>query len=71
VGTVAKAHGATMAQVSLAWLLQKKPVAAPIVGVSRMEQLTDALGALSVKLSDDDVKVLEAPYTPRANAGFQ
>jgi aryl-alcohol dehydrogenase (NADP+) len=71
VGTVAKAHGATMAQVSLAWLLQKKPVAAPIVGVSKMEQLTDALGALSVKLTGDDVKALEAPYTPRANAGFQ
>jgi aryl-alcohol dehydrogenase-like predicted oxidoreductase len=60
-----------MAQVSLAWLLGKKPVTAPIVGVSKMEQLTDALGALSVKLTDDDVKALEALYTPRANAGFQ
>jgi aryl-alcohol dehydrogenase-like predicted oxidoreductase len=71
VGDVAKKHNATMAQVSLAWLLGKKPVTAPIVGVSKMEQLTDALGALSVKLTDDDVKALEAQYTPRANAGFQ
>ena len=71
VGDVARAHGATMAQVSLAWLLQKRQIAAPIVGVSKMEQLTDALGALNVKLSPDDVKALEAPYTPRANAGFQ
>jgi aryl-alcohol dehydrogenase-like predicted oxidoreductase len=36
-----------------------------------MAQLTDALGALSVKLTPEDVKALEAPYTPRANAGFQ
>jgi aryl-alcohol dehydrogenase (NADP+) len=71
VGDVAKKHNATMAKVSLAWLLGKKPVTAPIVGVSKMEQLTDALGALSVKLTDDDVKALEAQYTPRANAGFQ
>ena len=71
VGAVANKHGATMAQVSLAWLLQKQPITAPIVGVSRMEQLTDALGAIDVKLTDDDVKALEALYTPRANAGFQ
>ena len=71
VGDVAKAHGAKMAQVALAWLLQKQPVTAPIVGVTRMEQLTDALGALDVKLSDEDVEALEAPYRPRAVAGFQ
>jgi aryl-alcohol dehydrogenase-like predicted oxidoreductase len=71
IGTVAKAHDATMAQVALAWLLQKQPVTAPIVGITKMEQLTDALGALDVKLSADDVKALETPYGPRAVAGFQ
>jgi 1-deoxyxylulose-5-phosphate synthase len=71
VGDVARAHGVKMAQVALAWLLQKRPVTAPIVGVTRMEQLSDALGALEVKLSDEDVKALEAPYRPRAVAGFQ
>ena len=71
VATIAKAKGATMAQVALAWLMQKQPVTAPIVGVSKMEQLTDALGALSVKLTSDDVKALEAPYMPHAVAGHQ
>ena len=71
VARVAKAKGATMAQVALAWVMQKQPVSAPIVGVTKLEQLTDALGALSVKLTREDVKALEAPYTPRAVAGFQ
>jgi aryl-alcohol dehydrogenase-like predicted oxidoreductase len=71
IGAVAKAHDATMAQVALAWLLQKQPVTAPIVGVTKMEQLTDALGSLDVKLTADDVKALETPYGPRAVAGFQ
>jgi aryl-alcohol dehydrogenase-like predicted oxidoreductase len=71
VGEIAKAKGATMAQVALAWVMQKRPVTAPIVGITKMEQLTDALGALSVTLNADEVKVLEAPYTPRSAAGFQ
>ena len=71
VATIARAKGKTMAQIALAWVLQKQPVAAPIVGVSKLEQLTDALGAIDVKLSADDVAALEADYTPRANAGFQ
>jgi 1-deoxyxylulose-5-phosphate synthase len=71
VASVAKAKGATMAQVALAWVLQKQPVAAPIVGVSKLPQLTDAIGALDIKLTPDDVKALEAAYTPRATAGFQ
>jgi 1-deoxyxylulose-5-phosphate synthase len=60
-----------MAQVALAWVLQKKPVVAPIVGVSKLEQLTDAIGAVDVALTPDDVKALEAAYTPRPTAGFQ
>ena len=50
------------AQVALAWVLQKKPVTAPIVGVTKLPQLTDALGALDVVLSAEDVAALEAPY---------
>lgn len=71
VAALANAKGATMAAVALAWVLQKKPVTAPIVGVTKMAQLTDALGALEVKLSADEIAALEAPYTPRAVAGFQ
>jgi aryl-alcohol dehydrogenase (NADP+) len=70
VGEVAKAKGRTMAQVALAWVLQKQPVVAPIVGVTKLEQLTDAVGALDVTLSDDEIKALEAPYTPRGTVGF-
>ena len=71
VAEVAKGRGASMAQVALAWVLQKRPVTAPIVGVSRLEQLSDAIGALDVKLTPDEVSALEAPYTSRAVAGFQ
>jgi aryl-alcohol dehydrogenase (NADP+) len=70
VAAIAKAHGATMAQVALAWVLQKQPMTAPIVGVSKLPQLTDALGALEVTLSGEDVAALEAHYRPRAVAGF-
>jgi aryl-alcohol dehydrogenase (NADP+) len=71
LAAVAKAKGKTMAQVALAWVLQKQPVTAPIVGVTKLEQLTDALGALEVTLVADDIKALEANYTPRVTAGFQ
>ncbi len=71
VAANARARGVTMAQVALAWLLQKPPVTAPIVGVTKMEQLNEALGALEVKLTPDEVKALEAPYTPRPAVGFQ
>jgi aryl-alcohol dehydrogenase (NADP+) len=60
-----------MAQVALAWVLQKQPVTAPIVGVTKLAQLTDALGALEVELSTDDIKKLEAAYKPRLPGGFQ
>ena len=71
VEAVAQAKGKTMAQIALAWVLQKQPVAAPIVGVTKAEQLTEAVGAVDIALSADDVKTLEAAYKPRATAGFQ
>ena len=52
------------AQVALAWVLQKKGVRTPIVGASKVEQLTDAVAALSLKLTDEEIKMLEAPYVP-------
>jgi len=71
VASVARARGASMAQVALAWVLQKQPVAAPIVGVTKLAQLTEAVGALDVTLSADDIEMLEANYRPRPTAGFQ
>ena len=70
VGEIATARGAKMAQVALAWVLQKQPVTAPIVGVTKLEQLQDAVAALDIKLSADDVAKLEAPYQPTGERSF-
>jgi aryl-alcohol dehydrogenase (NADP+) len=71
VAKIAKARGVTMAQVALAWAMQTKPVSAPIVGVTKLPQLSDALGALAVQLTPEEIAALEAPYTPRPVVGFQ
>jgi aryl-alcohol dehydrogenase-like predicted oxidoreductase len=70
VGEIAEARGIPRAQVALAWLLHKPAVTAPIVGASKPHHLEDALGALSVKLSADEIARLEEPYVPHAVAGF-
>jgi len=69
VGEVAEAKVVPMAQVSLAWVLAKPEVTAPIVGVSKMAQLEDALTALEVTLSPEDIAALEAPYIPHPVLG--
>ena len=51
-------------------MLQKKGVTSPIVGASKAEHLTDAVAALSLKLTADEIKMLEAPYVPHKVAGF-
>ncbi|KAG0269751.1 hypothetical protein DFQ27_002167 [Actinomortierella ambigua] len=61
---VAERKGVKAAQVALAWLLSKPYVAAPIVGVSKEEHLDDAVNALSVQLTEDEVKYLEEAYVP-------
>ncbi len=61
--------GVAPAQTALAWLLSKPGVTAPIIGTSQLRQLDEALGALDVELSDDDIKGLEEFYEPHAIAG--
>ena len=68
VGEVAQRLGRPRAQVALAWLLANPVIAAPIIGASRPHHLDDALGALEVRLSAEDVKALEEPYLPHAVA---
>jgi aryl-alcohol dehydrogenase-like predicted oxidoreductase len=63
---LSKKLNVTKAQVALAWIYTKDFTTSPIVGVSKTEQLYDLIGAINVKLSDEDVKYLEEPYTPRA-----
>jgi aryl-alcohol dehydrogenase-like predicted oxidoreductase len=70
VGAVAAQIGAPMAQVALAWVLQKVEVSAPIVGATRIEQLDDAVAALALSLTSEQVQALEAPYVPHAVVGI-
>ncbi|HEU0276410.1 MAG TPA: aldo/keto reductase [Rhodanobacteraceae bacterium] len=70
VGAVAKARGIPRAQVALAWLWSEPVVTAPILGVTRMAHLEDALGALALKLSAAEIAQLESPYLPHAVAGL-
>ena len=71
VARIAKARGVPRAQVALAWVAQKRGVTAPIIGASKPQHLTDAVAALSLRLSDEEIKALEAPYVPHRIAGYQ
>lgn len=70
VNVVASARGVPRAQVALAWLLQKKGVTSPIVGASKPGHLQDAVAALSLNLTADEIASLERPYVPHAISGF-
>ena len=67
---VAEARGVPRAQVALAWVMSRPGVAAPIVGATRLEHLTDAVAAVDLRLDDEEVAELEAPYSPHPVAGF-
>jgi 1-deoxyxylulose-5-phosphate synthase len=66
---VAQARSVKPTQVALAWLLSKPGVAAPIVGASKIAHLDDAVEAVSLRLTDDEIASLEAPYQPLAVLG--
>jgi aryl-alcohol dehydrogenase-like predicted oxidoreductase len=70
LGEVAASRGLSRAQVALAWLLHKPAVTSPIIGVTRLQHLEEAVGALSVKLSAEEVAALETAYVPHPVAGF-
>ncbi|KAF9474778.1 Aldo/keto reductase [Pholiota conissans] len=69
VEKIAKARGLTMAQVSLAWILSKPGVSAPIVGSTSLNNLTELISGIDVKLTEEEIKELEAPYLPQAIFG--
>jgi len=71
VAQVAAARGVPRAQVALAWVRRSQAVTAPIVGATKMQHLDDAIGALSITLTDDEVATLEAPYVPHDISGFK
>jgi aryl-alcohol dehydrogenase-like predicted oxidoreductase len=70
VQRVAEARGATMAQVALAWVLKNPVVSAPIVGATKAHHLPEAVAAMDLRLTDDEVAALEAPYTPHGPSWF-
>ncbi|MDB5722079.1 MAG: alcohol dehydrogenase, partial [Alphaproteobacteria bacterium] len=71
VAAVAAERGVPRAQIALAWVLAKPEVSAPIVGASRAGHLDDAIAALEIELTDEEIARLEAPYVPHAVVGFQ
>jgi aryl-alcohol dehydrogenase-like predicted oxidoreductase len=69
VAEVAAKRGVPRAQIALAWVLQKEPVTAPIVGATKMHHLEDAVAALSIKLTPEEIEALEQPYVPHPVIG--
>ena len=70
VQAVAEARGVPMAQVALAWVLQNPVVAAPIVGPTKPNHLADAVAALDITLTPEELTTLESAYTPRPPTGY-
>jgi aryl-alcohol dehydrogenase-like predicted oxidoreductase len=70
VEAVAKARNASMAQVAMAWLLHRPGITSPIVGVSKINHLEDAIASVDFELTADEIAKLEAPYQPLHVAGF-
>ena len=71
VAEIAEKHGVARVHIALAWLLQKDPVTAPIIGATKITHLEDAISALSVKLTHEEVTYLEEPYVPHRIVGHQ
>jgi 1-deoxyxylulose-5-phosphate synthase len=69
VASLAEKHGVPRIHIALAWLLQKEPVTAPIIGATKISHLEDAVGSLSVNLSPEEVLYLEEPYVPHSVVG--
>jgi 1-deoxyxylulose-5-phosphate synthase len=69
VAKVAKEHNVTGSQIALAWLLNKPHITAPIIGSSKIEHLDQAIDAMEIKLTEEDVKRLEASYEPHPILG--
>jgi len=71
VGEVAHNRGIARAQVALAWVLAQAPVAAPIIGATKLHHLDDAIASLDVHLTPEEVARLEEPYVPHPVLGFR
>jgi aryl-alcohol dehydrogenase-like predicted oxidoreductase len=70
LGQISEQRGLPRAQIALAWLLSKPGITAPIVGATKSHHLQDAIAALSLRLSPEEIASLEEPYTPHPVLGF-
>ncbi len=70
VASIANDKGVSRAQVALAWMLSKPVITAPIIGASKPNHLEDAVAAISLELTKEELDRLEAPYHPHPTAGF-
>lgn len=70
VAAVAEGRGVSRAQIALAWVMRNKAVTSPIIGATKPHHLDDAVAAVELELSDDEVAALEAPYVPHPVVGF-
>jgi 1-deoxyxylulose-5-phosphate synthase len=68
---MAEKHGVPRVHVVIAWLLQKQPVTAPIIGATKITHLEAAVGALSLQLTQEEAAYLEEPYVPHRIVGHQ
>jgi aryl-alcohol dehydrogenase (NADP+) len=71
VTEIAKRRGVSNAQVALAWMLQKPGITAPIVGATKTHHLEDAIKALDLHLTTEELKALEQPYVPHPVLGMR
>jgi len=71
VAEIAKKHDVSRTRIALAWLLHKEPVTAPIIGATKIAHLEEAVGALDVKLTEEEVTYLEELYVPHRIVGHQ
>ena len=70
VAQLAEKRGVSRAQAALAWMLSKPVITSPIIGASKMHHLDDAVAAVTLKLTSEEIASLEEPYVPHAIAGF-
>jgi 1-deoxyxylulose-5-phosphate synthase len=69
VAAIAEKRGVPRIHIALAWLLQKEPVTAPIIGATKISHIEGAVGSLSVKLTPKEIAFLEDPYVPHPIVG--
>ncbi|MBM6383897.1 MULTISPECIES: aldo/keto reductase [Paenibacillus] len=70
VAEIASKHGVPRVHIALAWLMQKQPVTAPIIGATKISHLEDAVAAMDLKLTEEEIAWLEEPYVPHPVVGL-